>query len=1176
MHSILPNKVTDFATDLVDGGTRFPVVKAVDDLGWLPGIRLSSPETILIARIKVPNEGCSGVEKPSFDMEAHARASLNVILDKISGDPRLEDVVDYWEVYNEPDPPGTVGYRRLAELMIKTMDLAEEHGLKIAIFALNGGTPEWDEMEAMVKTGVFGRAKEGEHILTLHEGTFTSHDPKKWWGDTIPGSPEVEGAGPLNFRYRYLYHLLEQRDEVIPLVVSEWYCGDEQSASTQTLVNALRWYDSEASKDYYFWAACPFTLGPTSGWKHTNYERVYPGLVAHMIEVKDRQNAAPPEQEPEPEPPECVPPRLPYLRSYILLPQIQDTLERLEWRTAAAIGSADALQTVGHSADDAGVGPPDRRITAVNPQQWGGDLRAWYEQHYPRASYRAIEAETPWEMAIRLLSDLQDDIAIGQSDLRWESRDFGEEPGGSTIGEAGCLLTGLAIILRKVYQRSVTPLDLDKLLVAARAAFVKDNLLVWDDTVSLFSAFNDTLNDDEQRSADELQTLLNGGWEILLRTLDSPTAAIEHFVYLESVEDDVLRVIDTWDGNRKQKAVQDYEGIRAAHVKESPVTPSFEVLTSQIELGACVAPREPYDRTYVLLPQLQDPVDRIQWRVAAATGSVDALQTVGHSADDAGVGPPNRTIIAVNPTLWGGDLQAWYAEHYPGAEYRAIEAENPWEMAVRILPELTGDIALAQIDDRWADYDFGEQPDVGDETISRRGCFLTALAMVLRKLYQRDVTPPVLDKLLVTARSAYVDDDLMAWAGAIPLFPAFDESAKDNQPRSAAELRQLADAGWEIILRQGEGEHFVYLEAVEDDTLYIIDSRDGQRKQKTAADYTGIRAAHIKGFIPPQVSEVLIGLHDEAGGEWMVDQGMVGCCLTIAQVQQQPLQLDFRHLQDAGIVVIARLNWGYADGTGTFPRPPQKEAFVNAVVNTMLAARGVDYFHIGNEPNNRQEWPGFGGGNEFALTPEYVTEIYNDIWRRVPVQVKMGPPPIDPYYGPGSNNREWWTYILGRIEGADALFLHSKTQTNDPDEVWSKAKFSDWPLQWQYLHLRTVETSLEVVPERFQALPVFVTEVNPQYLDVSGGNIGWKPDNAAWVREAVRYFREERPVTGIVFYRYRLAGDQAPFGLENKPLILGAIEDETKSRRLLPTIAARQRPRGILSRIWRRIVEVIG
>jgi hypothetical protein len=497
-------------------------------------------------------------------------------------------------------------------------------------------------------------------------------------------------------------------------------------------------------------------------------------------------------------------------------------------------------------------------------------------------------------------------------------------------------------------------------------------------------------------------------------------------------------------------------------------------------------------------------------------------------------------------------------------------------MAVKILPELREDIALAQIDPRWADYDFGEHPDVGEETIGRYGCFLTALAMVLRRVYQRDVTPPVLDKLLVAARSAYFSDNMMAWAGAIPLFPAFDESVKDNQPRSAQELRQLSDEGWEIILRQGDSEHFVYLEAVEGDTLHIIDAWDGQRKQKTAADYSGIRAAHVKGRTPPQVFEVLLGLHDEAGGEWMVNQGMVGCCLTLAQVQQQPLQLDFRHLRDAGLVVIARLNWGYADGTGTFPRPPQKQAFVSAVVDTMLAAKGVDYFHVGNEPNNRQEWPGFGGGNEFALTPEYVTEIYNDIWQQVDGQVKMGPPPIDPYYGPGSNNREWWTYILERIDGADALFLHSKTQTNDPNEVWSKAKFSDWPLQWQYLHLRTVETGLEVVPDRFQALPVFVTELNPQCLDVPGGNIGWKPDNAEWVREAVRYFREEQPVTGVMFYRYIVAGDQAPFGLQDKPIVLDAIEDQAKTERLIRRMAARRRPRGILARIWTRIVEVIG
>jgi hypothetical protein len=150
-------------------------------------------------------------------------------------------------------------------------------------------------MEAMVETGVFGRAREGGHILALHEGTFTSHDPTECWGFGIPGSPEVEGAGCLNFRYRFLYHLMKQRGEVVPLVVSEWYCGDEKSASTETLVDAVKWYDDEASKDYYFWATCPFTLGPTSQWTHTDYERVYEGgLVDYMIAIKDRQNAAPP------------------------------------------------------------------------------------------------------------------------------------------------------------------------------------------------------------------------------------------------------------------------------------------------------------------------------------------------------------------------------------------------------------------------------------------------------------------------------------------------------------------------------------------------------------------------------------------------------------------------------------------------------------------------------------------------------------------------------------------------------------------------------------------------------------------------------------------------------------------------------------------------------------------
>ncbi|HID62368.1 MAG TPA: hypothetical protein EYP49_06460, partial [Anaerolineae bacterium] len=68
-------------------------------------------------------------------------------------------------------------------------------------------------------------------------------------------------------------------------------------------------------------------------------------------------------------------------------------------------------------------------------------------------------------------------------------------------------------------------------------------------------------------------------------------------------------------------------------------------------------PREPYRRTYALLPQTKDIVKRFDWRVAAAIGSSEQMRTVGHSMHDAGVGPREREIVAVNPKAWGGSLK---------------------------------------------------------------------------------------------------------------------------------------------------------------------------------------------------------------------------------------------------------------------------------------------------------------------------------------------------------------------------------------------------------------------------------------------------------------------------------------------------------------------------------------
>jgi len=91
-----------------------------------------------------------------------------------------------------------------------------------------------------------------------------------------------------------------------------------------------------------------------------------------------------------------------------------------------------------------------------------------------------------------------------------------------------------------------------------------------------------------------------------------------------------------------------------------------------------VPPREPYARTYVLLPPgAGDP-----WLRAALDSGVWSKYhwTIGGSADDAGVGPRARKVIAINPQGWPGDLKAFFNQYYPGVDYVAIVANTPEDL----------------------------------------------------------------------------------------------------------------------------------------------------------------------------------------------------------------------------------------------------------------------------------------------------------------------------------------------------------------------------------------------------------------------------------------------------------------------------------------------------------------
>lgn len=100
---------------------------------------------------------------------------------------------------------------------------------------------------------------------------------------------------------------------------------------------------------------------------------------------------------------------------------------------------------------------------------------------------------------------------------------------------------------------------------------------------------------------------------------------------------------------------------------------------------AFVAPREDYARTYVLLPPNAGP----EWAQAILeSGSWARYRwTIGGSADDAGTGPSQRKVLAVNPQGWPSDLQAFFNQYYPGLVYQAVQAATPADLK-RILGAL--------------------------------------------------------------------------------------------------------------------------------------------------------------------------------------------------------------------------------------------------------------------------------------------------------------------------------------------------------------------------------------------------------------------------------------------------------------------------------------------------------
>ncbi len=407
IHGVLPGETLKVLQDLLAAGTTMTTVKSVEGIGWLKDVKTLDAHVQTVGRYMRGADPNVNVEGPPLDDDLRkvARKVMDSLLPKWAPHRAY---VDYWEIINEQDPPGPDGHRRLAELMIHCMDIADREGYKLALFSYSMGTPEWEEMEAIVATGVFGRAKAGGHALALHEYAYPMN---AWFGEPLPGRPTYPDRGPLACRYRWLYEdFLKPRNEVVPLFLTEVNLAkDLPQVSVEEWMQQMKWYDARLREDYYVVGAHLFSLGGAGSWDNYDFTRMLPEMTRYMISVKDTQDptwqeaapAAPaistPPRPLEPiTPPGPCQPREPFSRHYLLLPPGADW----RWIEACRLYWETYHVTIGSSADDAAYGPglSERAVTAINPTWWPDDLQTFFQTYYPGVRYDPLVASTPQEL----------------------------------------------------------------------------------------------------------------------------------------------------------------------------------------------------------------------------------------------------------------------------------------------------------------------------------------------------------------------------------------------------------------------------------------------------------------------------------------------------------------------------------------------------------------------------------------------------------------------------------------------------------------------------------------------------------------------------------------------------------------------------------------------------------
>ena len=247
------------------------------------------------------------------------------------------------------------------------------------------------------------------------------------------------------------------------------------------------------------------------------------------------------------------------------------------------------------------------------------------------------------------------------------------------------------------------------------------------------------------------------------------------------------------------------------------------------------------------------------------------------------------------------------------------------------------------------------------------------------------------------------------------------------------------------------------------------------------------------------MSRQILGMHDWSPewGQIVKETGLGGwCCVTeaIGSDARDTSGRDYTSLASYGVEPIVRLNHAYGMGHGTIPKPEQYEAFARRCGNFVRASRGCSRWIIGNETNMKWESPYADGrlisvddyARCFRLCRERILAAQPD--------AEVMPAPVAPW---NAQQGDW--LILQRCiwEACwpfEGIAIHAYTHGHDPLLVTSDATMNP-PYDKHCYHFRVYLDFMMSVPKVAEALPVYVTEANPD---------GWQNVNNGWVQQAAK------------------------------------------------------------------------